>query len=210
MVEAIYNYPTHQTFFSTSEKLGIGDVPFIVEEHKPKRNQALVYYREVVKHHDLTIHANEEVIKVEKLHDRFIVSTSRATYECTYLTVATGYYGQHNTLDVPGSDLPKVHHYFKEAHPYFDQDVLIIGGKNSAIDAALELEKAGARVTAVYRGRTYSKSVKPWILPLYESLVNHEKIKLYFESHVTNIDESTVSISTPDGEINIKTIQCLR
>ncbi|UTH15220.1 YpdA family putative bacillithiol disulfide reductase [Macrococcus epidermidis] len=204
VVEAIYNYPTHQTFFSTSEKLGIGDVPFIVEEHKPKRNQALVYYREVVKHHDLTIHANEEVIKVEKLHDRFIVSTSRATYECTYLTVATGYYGQHNTLDVPGSDLPKVHHYFKEAHPYFDQDVLIIGGKNSAIDAALELEKAGARVTAVYRGRTYSKSVKPWILPLYESLVNHEKIKLYFESHVTNIDESTVSISTPDGEINIK------
>lgn len=204
VVEAIYNYPTHQTFFSTSEKLGIGDVPFIVEEHKPKRNQALVYYRAVVKHHDLTIHANEEVIKVEKLHDSFVVSTSKATYECTYLTVATGYYGQHNALAVPGSDLPKVHHYFKEAHPYFDQDVLIIGGKNSAIDAAIELEKAGARVTAVYRGSTYSKSVKPWILPLYESLVNHEKIKLYFESHITNIDESTVSINTPDGEINIK------
>lgn len=204
VVEAIYNYPTHQTFFSTSEKLGIGDVPFIVEEHKPKRNQALVYYREVVKHHDLTIHANEEVIKVEKIEDCFIVSTNKSTYKCTYLTVATGYYGQHNTLDVPGSDLSKVHHYFKEAHPYFNQDVLIIGGKNSAIDAAIELEKAGARVTAVYRGSTYSKSVKPWILPLYESLVNHEKIKLYFESHVTRIDESTVTISTPDDEITLQ------
>lgn len=204
VVEAIYNYPTHQTFFSTSEKLGIGDVPFIVEEHKPKRNQALVYYREVVKHHDLKIHANEEVLKVEKMNDSLIVSTTKSTYECTYVTVATGYYGQHNTLDVPGSDLSKVHHYFKEAHPYFDQDVLIIGGKNSAIDAALELEKAGARVTAVYRGSTYSKSVKPWILPLYESLVNHEKIKLYFDSCVKDIDETSVTINTPNGEITVK------
>lgn len=204
VVEAIYNYPTHQTFFSTSEKLGIGDVPFIVEEHKPRRNQALVYYREVVKHHKLNIHSNEEVIKVEKIDDRFIVNTSKESYECTYLTVATGYYGQHNTLEVPGAELSKVHHYFKEAHPYFDKDVLIIGGKNSAIDAALELEKAGARVTAVYRGSTYSKSVKPWILPLYESLVNHEKIKLHFNSEVVNIEEDTVTIKTPSGEETIK------
>lgn len=203
VVEAIYNYPTHQTFFSTSEKLGIGDVPFIVEEHKPKRNQALVYYREVVKFHDLTIHSNEEVIKVEKIDGNFIVNTSKNTYECSYLTVATGYYGQHNTLDVSGAELGKVHHYFKEAHPYFDKDVLIIGGKNSAIDAAIELEKAGAHVTAVYRGADYSKSVKPWILPLYTSLVNHEKIKLYFESQVKSIDENNVTIETPEGELTI-------
>ncbi|MCE4957082.1 YpdA family putative bacillithiol disulfide reductase [Macrococcoides caseolyticum] len=204
VVEAIYNYPTHQTFFSTSEKLGIGDVPFIVEDHKPKRNQALVYYREVVKYHQLNIHSNEAVLKVEKRNHRFIVSTDKTTYECSYVTVATGYYGQHNTLDIPGDDLPKVHHYFKEAHPYFDKDVVIIGGKNSAIDAAIELEKAGARVTAVYRGSTYSKSVKPWILPLYESLVNHEKIKLYFNSSVTSIDNHTVTISTPEGVKTIK------
>ncbi|WP_414053666.1 YpdA family putative bacillithiol disulfide reductase [Macrococcus equi] len=199
VVEAIYNYPTHQTFFSTSEKLGIGDIPFIVEEHKPRRNQALVYYREVVKHHGLTIHSNEEVIAVKKIENHFIVSTNKQNYECEYVTVATGYYGQPNILDVPGAELSKVHHYFKEAHPYFDKDVLIIGGKNSAIDAALELEKAGARVTAVYRGSTYSKSVKPWILPLYESLVNHEKIKLHFSSEVVKIEENTVTIKTPLG-----------
>jgi len=204
VVEAIYNYPTHQTFFSTSEKLSIGDIPFIVEEHKPHRNQALVYYRSVVKYHDLKIHSGEEVLKVEKHEDEFIITTTKAHYTCNYVTVATGYYGQPNTLDVPGADLDKVQHYFKEAHPYFDQDVLIIGGKNSAIDAAIELEKAGARVTAVYRGDTYSKSVKPWILPLYESLVNHEKIKLYFNSHVTSINDSEVIIQTPDGEMAIK------
>lgn len=199
VVEAIYNYPTHQTFFSTSEKLGIGDVPFIVEDLKPKRNQALVYYRSVVKHHDLKIHAHEEVLKVEKIHDHFIISTTKQTYKAKYVTVATGYYGQHNTLDVPGADLPKVHHYFKEAHPYFDQNVLIIGGKNSAVDAAIELDKAGAHITAVYRGKTYSKSVKPWILPLYESLVNHEKVKLHFESEVIEIKEDEVIIKTPEG-----------
>ena len=96
-------------------------------------------------------------------------------YECKFLTVATGYYGQHNTLDVKGADLSKVKHYFKEAHPYFNQDVVVIGGKNSAVDAALELEKAGANVTVLYRGDRYSAAIKPWILPNFESLVNHEK-----------------------------------
>lgn len=204
VVEAIYNYPTHQTFFSTSEKLSIGDIPFIVEEHKPRRNQALVYYRSVVKHHDLNIHSNEEVVKVSKQGDKFIVNTNKNNYECNFVTVATGYYGQPNKLEVPGANLNKVHHYFKEAHPYFDKDVVIIGGKNSAVDAAIELEKAGARVTAVYRGNTYSKSVKPWILPLYESLVNHGKIKLHFNSHVKSITEGDVTIETPDGEKTIK------
>lgn len=204
VVEAIYNYPTHQTFFSTSEKLSIGDIPFIVEEHKPRRNQALVYYRSVVKYHDLNIHSNEEVLKVYKQDDTFIITTNKNNYECKYVTVATGYYGQPNKLEVPGANLNKVHHYFKEAHPYFDKDVVIIGGKNSAVDAAIELEKAGARVTAVYRGDTYSKSVKPWILPLYESLVNHEKIKLHFNSHVKSITEDEVTIETPDGEKTIK------
>lgn len=192
VVEAIYNYPTHQTFFSSSDKLSIGDIPFIVEESKPRRNQALVYYREVVKHHQLNIHAFEEVLTVKKINNRFTITTTKDVYECRFLTVATGYYGQHNQLEVEGAELPKVKHYFKEAHPYFNQNVVIIGGKNSAVDAALELEKAGANVTVIYRGNEYPKAIKPWILPNFESLVRNEKIEMFFDTDVVKITEDTV------------------
>lgn len=200
VVDAIYNYPTHQTFFSSSDKLSIGDIPFIVEESKPRRNQALVYYREVVKHHQLRINAFEEVLTVKKINNRFTLTTTKDVYQCRFLTVATGYYGQHNTLEVEGAELPKVKHYFKEAHPYFDQNVVIIGGKNSAVDAALELEKAGAHVTVIYRGSDYPKAVKPWILPNFESLVKHEKINMAFNADVTKITEDSV-IYEQDGEV---------
>lgn len=192
VVDAIYNYPTHQTFFSSSDKLSIGDVPFIVEESKPHRNQALVYYRAVVKHHQLRINAFEEVLTVKKINNRFTITTTKDVYQCRFLTVATGYYGHHNQLEVEGAELPKVMHYFKEAHPYFDQNVVIIGGKNSAVDAALELEKAGANVTVIYRGSDYPKAIKPWILPNFESLVRHEKINMAFDSNVTKITEDSV------------------
>lgn len=203
VVESIYNYPTHQTFFSSSDKLSIGDIPFIVEESKPRRNQALVYYREVVKHHQLNIHPFEEVLTVKKMDNKFTITTTKDVYECKFLTVATGYYGQHNTLEVEGAELPKVFHYFKEAHPYFDQNVVIIGGKNSAVDAALELEKAGANVTVIYRGERYSKAVKPWILPNFESLVNHEKITMEFNANVTQITEDTVTYEKDGHTIEI-------
>ncbi|AVQ36158.1 bacillithiol disulfide reductase YpdA [Staphylococcus kloosii] len=192
VVDAIYNYPTHQTFFSSSDKLSIGDIPFIVEESKPRRNQALVYYREVVKHHQLNINAFEEVLTVKKIDNRFTITTTKDVYECRFLTVATGYYGQHNQLEVEGAELPKVKHYFKEAHPYFNQNVVIIGGKNSAVDAALELEKAGAHVTVIYRGNEYPKAIKPWILPNFESLVRNEKIDMLFNTDVVKITEDTV------------------
>ncbi|PTI45156.1 YpdA family putative bacillithiol disulfide reductase [Staphylococcus xylosus] len=192
VVDAIYNYPTHQTFFSSSDKLSIGDVPFIVEESKPHRNQALVYYRAVVKHHQLRINAFEEVLTVKKINNRFTITTTKDVYQCRFLTVATGYYGHHNQLEVEGAELTKVMHYFKEAHPYFDQNVVIIGGKNSAVDAALELEKAGANVTVIYRGSDYPKAIKPWILPNFESLVRHEKINMAFDSNVTKITEDSV------------------
>lgn len=192
VVDAIYNYPTHQTFFSSSDKLSIGDVPFIVEESKPQRNQALVYYRAVVKHHQLRVNAFEEVLTVKKINNRFTITTTKDVYQCRFLTVATGYYGHHNQLEVEGAELPKVMHYFKEAHPYFDQDIVIIGGKNSAVDAALELEKAGANVTVIYRGSDYPKAIKPWILPNFESLVRHEKINMAFDSNVTKITEDSV------------------
>ncbi|SCT03859.1 bacillithiol disulfide reductase YpdA [Staphylococcus caeli] len=192
VVDAIFNYPTHQTFFSSSDKLSIGDIPFIVEESKPHRNQALVYYRAVVKHHQLRINAFEEVLTVKKINNRFTITTTKDVYQCRFLTVATGYYGQHNNLEVEGAELPKVMHYFKEAHPYFDQNITIIGGKNSAVDAALELEKAGANVTVIYRGSDYPKAIKPWILPNFESLVRHEKINMAFNANVTKITEDSV------------------
>ena len=192
VVDAIYNYPTHRTFFSSSDKLSIGDIPFIVEESKPHRNQALVYYRAVVKHHQLRINAFEEVLTVKKINNRFTITTTKDVYQCRFLTVATGYYGHHNQLEVEGAELSKVMHYFKEAHPYFDQNVVIIGGKNSAVDAALELEKAGANVTVIYRGNEYPKAIKPWILPNFESLVRHEKIDMAFNANVSKITEDSV------------------
>lgn len=204
VVDAIYNYPTHQTFFSSSDKLGIGDVPFIVEDLKPKRNQALVYYREVVKHHQIDVRTFEEVLAVKKVDNRFLVSTTKQTYKVRFLTIATGYYGQPNELEVEGQELSKVMHYFKEAHPYFNQEVVIVGGKNSAVDAAIELEKAGANVTVLYRGSEYSKSIKPWILPNFESLANHEKITMHFNSEVERIDEDTLTFSKEGKSHTIK------
>jgi thioredoxin reductase (NADPH) len=198
IVNAIYNYPTHQTFFSTSEKLAIGDVPFIIEERKPKRNQALVYYREVVKAKKILVNRYETVESVEKIQHNFVVKTDKDTYETPYVVVATGYYDHPNYLNIPGEDLPKVYHYFKEAHPFFDMDVLVIGGKNSAIDAALELNKAGARVTVVYRGADYSPSIKPWVLPEFLGLVRDGEINMHFNTNVNEIRKQEVVV-TIDG-----------
>ncbi|ATP39605.1 hypothetical protein CSE16_05815 [Solibacillus sp. R5-41] len=200
VVNAIYNYPTHQTFFSTSEKLAIGDVPFIIEERKPKRNQALVYYREVVKAKKIQVNRFEKVQKVEKIEAQFVVETDKAVYETPYVIIATGYYDHPNYLNIPGEKLPKVHHYFKEAHPYFDTDVLIIGGKNSAIDAALELNKAGARVTVVYRGSDYSPSIKPWVLPEFVGLVRDGELTIHFNATVNEIYDKKVVI-TVDSDV---------
>ncbi|MEK3765201.1 YpdA family putative bacillithiol disulfide reductase [Solibacillus sp. FSL K6-4121] len=192
IVNAIYNYPTHQTFFSTSEKLAIGDVPFIIEERKPKRNQALVYYREVVKAKKIHVNRFEMVKSVEKTNGLFTVQTDKDIYETPYVVIATGYYDHPNYLNIPGEDLPKVHHYFKEGHPFFDLDVLVIGGKNSAIDAALELNKAGAHVTVIYRGNDYSPSIKPWVLPEFLGLVREGEITMHFNTEVKEIRETEV------------------
>lgn len=204
IVNAIYNYPTHQTFFSSSEKLEIGNVPFITENRKPVRNQALAYYREVVKRKKLRIHSFELVKHVQKNNGgQFVVTTSKGEYEAEYVIVATGYYDSPNYMSVPGENLSKVHHYFKEGHPYFNQDVVVIGGKNSSVDAALEIVKADARVTVIYRGTEYSKSVKPWILPEFEALVRNGIIEMIFDAVVTRIDEHTVTYSNGKDEITI-------
>ncbi|MFF2449928.1 YpdA family putative bacillithiol disulfide reductase [Neobacillus sp. NPDC058068] len=199
LVNSIYHYPTHQTFFSTSEKLEIGEVPFITDSYKPKRNQALVYYREVAKRKQLRINAFERVTKVSKQDDFFQIDTDKQSYNARYVIIATGYYDHPNYLNVPGENLPKVFHYFKEAHPYFDKDVCVIGGKNSSVDAALELVKAGARVTVLYRGKEYSPSIKPWILPEFEALVRAGTILMEFNANVKEITENQV-IYSKDGE----------
>ncbi|WP_046174125.1 YpdA family putative bacillithiol disulfide reductase [Domibacillus indicus] len=200
VVNAIYNYPTHQTFFSSSEKLAIGDVPFIIEERKPRRNQALVYYREVVKLKNLRINRFEQVERVQKQESGlFHVYTSKGAYETPYVIIATGYYDHPNYMNIPGEELDHVFHYFKEAHPFFDTDTVVIGGKNSSVDAALELHKAGARVTVIYRGSGYSPSVKPWILPEFDALVRNGEINMIFDAEVKKIEPGSLTYEL-DGQ----------
>ncbi|MGG2053928.1 YpdA family putative bacillithiol disulfide reductase [Lysinibacillus pakistanensis] len=202
IVNSIYNYPTHQTFFSTSERLAIGDVPFIIEGRKPKRNQALVYYREVVRLKNIQVNRFEKVNSVKKNDALFTVTTDKEVYETPYVVIATGYYDHPNYLKIKGEQLPKVFHYFKEGHEFFDTDVLVIGGKNSAVDAALELNKAGARVTVVYRGNEYSPSIKPWVLPEFDGVVRNGEVKMHFNTNVLEIREHEVVLEI-DGQEKI-------
>ncbi|ASK63322.1 hypothetical protein CFK37_14735 [Virgibacillus phasianinus] len=198
IVNTIYNFPTHQMFFSSSEKLEIGDVAFITEKQKPVRNQALAYYRSVAERKKIRMNPFERVIQVDKTDQYFLLKTEQSNtgkqveYKARNVIIATGYYDQPNYMNIPGEDLEKVMHYFKEAHPYFNKNVLVIGGKNSAVDATLELHKAGANVTVLYRGETYSKSVKPWILPEFDSLVRKDKVKMEFNAEVSEITSTQV------------------
>lgn len=204
IVNAIYNYPTHQTFFSTSERLAIGDVPFIIEGRKPKRNQALVYYREVVRLKDIQVNRFEKVDSVVKNGEMFTVTTDKEVYTTPYVVIASGYYDHPNYLNIPGEKLQKVYHYFKEGHEFFDMDVLVIGGKNSAVDAALELNKAGARVTVVYRGSEYSPSIKPWVLPEFEGLVRNDEVQMHFNTNILEIREHEVVVEMDGNEKTFK------
>lgn len=210
IVNTVYQFPTHQTFFSSSDRLEIGDVPFITENKKPVRNQALAYYREVAKRKELRIHTFERVIKVERagssfqLHTEQTVNKQKNVYAADYVIFATGYYDQPNFMDIPGEDLKKVMHYFKEAHPYYDKDVVVIGGKNSAVDATLELHKAGARVTVLYRGDTYSGSIKPWILPEFKSLIRNGYVTMHFNATVDKIEDKKVIFTVNGQQHSIK------
>ncbi|MCP3025834.1 YpdA family putative bacillithiol disulfide reductase [Halobacillus sp. A5] len=204
VVNSIYHYPTHQTFFSSSEKLEIGQIPFITERQKPVRNEALAYYRAVAERETLRIHSFEKVVKVTKEDEGYTIKTIKndqeeKEYFSKYVVAATGYYDQPNPLNVKGEDSGKVMHYFKEAHPYFNKDVVVVGGKNSAADATLELVKAGANVTVLYRGEDYSRSIKPWILPQFEALVRKEVVTMEFCAHLNEITDHEV-IYTCNGE----------
>lgn len=204
IVNSIYHYPIHQTFFSSSDQLEIGGVAFITENRKPNRSQALAYYREVVKRKQLRIQSFEKVTAIKKMGSRFHVTTDKGEYEAENVVIATGYYDQPNYMNVPGEELPKVSHYFKEAHPYFNQDVVVVGLKNSGVDTALELVKAGARVTVLYRGSEYSPKIKPWILPEFESHVQNGRIELHFRAVVKEITEDAVIYVKEGKEYTLK------
>ncbi len=209
VVNSIYHYPTHQTFFSSSEKLEIGDVPFISERQKPVRNEALTYYRTVAERNQLRINSYEKVVDGHKNSNKFILTTEKqdgtiTNYEAKYVIIATGYYDQPNMLHIEGEELPKVFHYFKEAHPFYQKKIVVIGGKNSAVDATLELVKAGAEVTVIYRGDSYSKSIKPWILPLFDSLIQKGIVKMIFNGNVTKITNEHVFYEVNQKEYKLE------
>lgn len=203
LVNSLYNYPTHMTFFTTPELLEIGDIPMTSLNEKPTRTEALKYYRRVAEHYKLNIHQYETVEAIAGEDGAFTVRTDRATYNAKKLIIASGYYDVPNLLDVPGEDLPKVVHYYKEAHPYYDHDVLVIGAKNSAAIIALELYRTGARVTLIHRGPGIHHHVKYWIKPDIENRIKNGEVKAYFSSTVTEIKPKSVTISTPEGSHEI-------
>ncbi|AIQ18816.1 hypothetical protein H70357_20530 [Paenibacillus sp. FSL H7-0357] len=206
IVHSIYLYPTSMQFFSTTSLLEIGDVPFTSPNDKPYRHEALVYYRRAAEQHGLDIAAYEEALSVERLEDgSFAVHTitkrgEQLTHAASNVVISTGYFDQPNMIGIPGEELPKVTHYFGEAHPYTGMKVTVIGGSNSAVDAALELMRVGASVDMVYRGASISQNIKPWVRPIFESMVAKEKITLHLESRVTEITPGSVIVTKSNGE----------
>jgi thioredoxin reductase (NADPH) len=204
VVNSLYHYPTNMVFFTTPELLEIGDIPMTSIGEKPGRTEALKYYRRVADHYKLTVHQYERVERIEGDDPQFTVHTDKGTYQARKIILATGYYDVPNMLNVPGEELNKVIHYYKEAHPYYDQDVIVVGAKNSAAIAALELHWTGARVTMVHRGPGIHHHVKYWIKPNIENRIKAGEIKAYFRSCVKEILPNEVVLSTPEGELRLK------
>jgi thioredoxin reductase (NADPH) len=209
VVNSLYHYPTNMTFFTTPELLEIGNIPMTSLNDKPNRIEALKYYRKVADHYKLDIRQYEKVDRIAGEDNAFEVFTTDRlgcprVYNARKIVLATGYYDVPNLLNVPGENLPKVLHYYKEPHPYYNHDVVVIGAKNSAAIAALELFWTGARVTRLHRGEGISTSVKYWIKPNIENRIKVGEIRAYFSSHVTEILPDSVRILTPDGEVQIQ------
>jgi thioredoxin reductase (NADPH) len=192
------------TFFSTSEKLEIGEVPFISHQVKPNRFEALEYYRRVASTWQLNINLYEKVISVEKNKESFNIKSSKEIYLASNIVVATGFYDYPYLLDIEGEDLPKVKHYYDEPHPYFGQKIVVIGAANSAVDVTLETFRKGAEVTMVIRENEIRDSVKYWVKPDIENRIAAGEIKAYFNSELSRITHETVEISTPEGDLSLE------
>jgi thioredoxin reductase (NADPH) len=208
LCNSLFHYPAHMTFFTTPELLEIGDMPFSSPNQKPTRSEALEYYRKVAEHYALDVRQYETVERVTGSDGDFAVHTTDRfgrpiEHRARKLVIATGYYDLPNYLDIPGEDLSKVKHYYHEPHPYYGLDVLVIGGKNSAAIAALDLWRHGARVTLVHRGAEMHRHVKYWILPDISNRIKNGEVTAYFSSTVTNISEDEVTLATPAGNVTL-------
>ncbi len=204
LVNSIYDFPVNMTFFSTSERLEIGGVPFISHGDKPTRTEALEYFRRVIQRWDLQINNYEEVHAVERRENGFEVSSSKARYRARYVIVATGFYGLPNLMGVPGEALSKVKHYYDEPHPYIGKEVAVIGAANSACDVALELFHKQAKVTMIIRGEGINERVKYWIKPNIENRIKEGSIKAYFNTQVKRIREESITVVHAAGEENLE------
>ncbi|MDO7743247.1 MAG: YpdA family putative bacillithiol disulfide reductase [Pedobacter sp.] len=205
LVNSLYNYPVFMTFFSTSQKLEIGGVPFVSINPKPNRNEAVEYYRRVAEKFELNINLFEQVNGVQKEADgSFEVSTSKKKYKVKNVIISTGFYDVPLLMDIPGEQLPKVTHYYKDPHLYAFQDVVVIGANNSGIDAALETYRKGANVTLVIRGPEIGSYVKYWVRPDIENRIKEGEIKAFFNAEVTNIQEDSVTIKTQTETFTLK------
>jgi thioredoxin reductase (NADPH) len=202
LVNSLYNYPANMTFFSTSERIEIGDIPFVSNNVKPVRNEALEYYRRVAVSHHLNLHLQEEVTEIHS-PSPFRIVTSRRSYSATHIVLATGFYDIPVLLNVPGEDLPKVTHYYKEPHFYAMQKVVVVGASNSSVDAALETWRKGAEVTMVIRGEGIGSRVKYWVKPDIENRIKEGSIKAYTHSSLLAIREGEVTIQTPEGIVTL-------
>ncbi len=205
LVNSLYHYPPHMTFFTTPELLEIGNLPMTSIREKPTRTEALKYYRRVTQHYRLDVRQYERVRRMEGQDGDFRVWTTRrggrtGCHQARKIILATGYYDLANRLNIPGEDLPKVMHYYQEPHPYYDMDVAVIGGKNSAAIAALDLFWTGARVTLIHRRAELSSSIKYWIKPNLENRLKSGEITGYLNTTVEEITEDCLRVRTPEGE----------
>ena len=204
LVQSLYNYPINMSFFSTSDKLEIGGIPFISHGFKPSRSEALEYYRRAAQYYDLPIHLYEAVLEVNGSDRVFIVTTNKNEYHASKIVIATGFYGTPNKMGIPGENLSKVQHYYKEAHPYVGQKVLVVGAGNSGVDVALECFRSGAEVSMAIRYSQVKPTVKYWVKPDIENRIEKKEITAYFNSEVIEIRDDEVDLNTPNGPITIQ------
>ena len=205
LVNSIYHYPLNMTFFSTSDRLEIGGLPFISQNPKPTRAEALEYYRRVAQHHQLKIHLYEGVETVNRSAENyFSIHTTKASYTARNIVIATGFYDAPYLLNIPGETLDKVRHYYTEPHPYFNMDIAIVGAANSAVDAALETYRKGAKqVRMIIREKEIGQNVKYWARPDIINRIQEGRIQAYFESELKEITASSIRIQTPTETLEI-------
>tara|TARA_B100001179_G_scaffold71643_1_gene50098 strand:- start:3387 stop:4349 length:963 start_codon:yes stop_codon:yes gene_type:complete len=205
LVNSIFNYPTNTTFFSTSDKLEIGDIPFISHNVKPTRTEALEYYRRVSNSWELNLSLYNEVLKIKNENDYFSITAQNGKFKSRNIVICTGFYDIPYLLNIPGENLDKVLHYYNESHPYYQMDIAIVGAGNSAVDVALDTYRKGAKsVTMVIRENEVGENIKYWVKPDIMNRINNKEIQAYFNSEITEIKEKSITVKTPEKNLELK------